>query len=117
EGVSLPEGAVEMLRNEYHAILLGAMGDPRIPDMRHAADILLGLRFRLDLYANVRPVRLIDERLCPLKNTRLEDINFTVFRENTEGAYVGVGGTFKKGTPDEVAVQEEIHTRKGVERI
>lgn len=117
EGVSLPEGALDMLRNEFEAILMGAMGDPRIPDMRHAADILLGIRFGLDLYANVRPVRLLHEKLCPLKNSGLDTINFTVFRENTEGGYVGVGGVFKEGTPDEVAVQEEIHTHKGVQRI
>ena len=117
DGVTLPEGALEMLRNEFDAIFMGAMGDPRIPDMRHAADILLGIRFGLDLYANVRPVRLLHEKLCPLKDVKLDQINFTVFRENTEGAYVGVGGVFKKGTADEVAVQEEINTRKGVQRI
>ena len=97
--------------------LFGAVGDPRVPDNRHAADILLGLRFGLDLYANVRPVRLLHEKLCPLKGIALEDVNFTVIRENTEGAYVNAGGVFKKGTADEVATQEEIHTRKGVERI
>ena len=117
DGVALPEGALEMLRNEFDAIFMGAMGDPRIPDMRHAADILLGIRFGLDLYANVRPVRPLHERLCPLKEVNLDQINFTVFRENTEGAYAGVGGALKKGTADEVAVQEEIHTRKGVQRI
>jgi 3-isopropylmalate dehydrogenase len=85
--------------------------------MRHAADILLGIRFQLDLYINFRPVKLYDARLCPLKGRSEADIDFTVFRENTEGAYVGVGGNFKKGTVDEVAVQEEIHTHKGVERI
>lgn len=117
DGVSLPAGALEMLRTEFDAILMGAMGDPRVPDMRHAADILLGIRFGLDLYANVRPVRLLHEKLCPLKGARLSDVHFTVLRENTEGAYVGVGGVFKKDTPDEVAVQEEIHTHKGVQRI
>jgi 3-isopropylmalate dehydrogenase len=85
--------------------------------MKHAADILLGIRFRLDLYINFRPVKLYDPRLCPLKDKRPEDVDFVVFRENTEGAYVGIGGNFKRGTADEVAVQEEIHTRKGVERI
>ena len=117
EGVTLPPDALPMLSQEFSAILFGAIGDPRIPDNRHAADILLGMRFGLDLYANVRPVRLLHEKLCPLKNVRLEDVNFTVFRENTEGAYINAGGVFKKGTPDEVATQEEIHTRKGVERI
>jgi len=71
----------------------------------------------MDLYANVRPVRLHDASLCPLKNTTPEDINFTVIRENTEGVYAGMGGNFKFGTPDEVATQEDINTRKGVERV
>lgn len=117
EGVSLPPGALDCFRSEFDAILLGALGDPRVPDMRHAADILLGIRFGLDLYANIRPVRLFDRRLTPLKNTTEADVNFTIFRENTEDLYVGIGGIFKKGTPDEVAVQESISTRKGVERI
>jgi 3-isopropylmalate dehydrogenase len=69
------------------------------------------------MYANVRPVRLFHERLCPLKGVGVEDVNFAVIRENTEGAYVNSGGVFKKGTPDEVANQVEIHTRKGVDRI
>jgi 3-isopropylmalate dehydrogenase len=117
EGISLPAGALAMLRRDFSAILFGAIGDPRVPDNRHAADILLGMRFGLDLYANVRPVRLLHERLCPLKNVRPEDVDFTVVRENTEGAYVNAGGIFKKDTPDEIATQEEVHTRKGVERI
>jgi len=116
-GETLPEGALEELRDAYAAILIGAYGDPRIPDMRHAADILLGIRFGLDLYINLRPVKLYDERLCPLAGRGRDDIDMVIFRENTEGAYVGVGGIFKRGTPDEIAVQEEIHTRKGVERI
>jgi 3-isopropylmalate dehydrogenase len=93
------------------------MGDPRVPDNRHAADILLGLRFSLDLFVNYRPVRLLDEKLCPLKRARREDVDFAVFRENTEGLYVMMGGHFKKGTPDEVATQVDLNTRKGVERI
>src|SRR5436309_13238102 len=117
EGITLPPGAFEMFRKDFDAILFGAIGDPRVPDQRHAAEILLALRFGLDLYANVRPVRVFDERLCPLKGIRVEDVNFTVIRENTEGAYVNSGGVFKKGNPDEVANQVEIHTRKGVGRI
>src|SRR5215510_2296056 len=117
EGIALPPGTFEMLRADFDAILFGAIGDPRVPDQRHAAEILLALRFGLDLYANVRPVRLLHERLCPLKGVRIEDVNFTVIRENTEGAYVNSGGVFKKGAPDEVATQVEIHTRKGVARI
>lgn len=115
-GVSLPDEDVEMLK-AYDAIYIGALGDPRVPDMAHARDILLGLRFKLDLYVNHRPVRVMHERLCPLKDRRAEDVDFVVFRENTEGAYVGMGGIFKKGTADEVAIQEDVNTRKGVERI
>jgi 3-isopropylmalate dehydrogenase len=117
EGVSLPEGAFDMFRREDQAILIGAMGDPRIPSNQHAADILLGIRFGLDLYVNQRPIKLLDAKLCPLKNRREEEINFVVFRENTEGPYIGVGGNFKRGTQDEVAITEDINTRKGVERI
>ncbi len=115
-GETLPDGALEELRS-FDAIFMGAFGDPRVPDMRHAADILLGTRFRLDLYVNHRPVKLLAERLCPLKGRRREDVDFVVFRENTEGLYVGMGGCFKKGTADEVATQVDMNTRKGVERI
>jgi len=116
-GETLPAGALDDFRTSYAAIFIGAYGDPRVPDMKHAADILLGIRFGLDLYINLRPVKLYDARLCPLKGKTEKDIDFVVFRENTEGAYVNVGGNFKKGTPDEIAVQDELHTRKGVERI
>jgi 3-isopropylmalate dehydrogenase len=117
EGVTLPEGALGMLSEEFDAILAGAFGDPRVPSNQHAEDILLGMRRGLDLYINLRPVRLLDERLTPLKGCAVEDVDFVVFRENTEGAYTGMGGFLKRGTPDEVATQEEINTRKGVERI
>ena len=117
EGVTLPAGAVEMLRDEFDAILFGALGDPRVPSNQHAADILLGLRFKLDLYVNARPVELLHDRLTPLRDRTEKDIRLTVFRENTEGLYVGVGGFFKKGTADEIAVQEDVNSRKGVERI
>jgi len=116
-GVTRPEGALDDFRDNYSAILIGAFGDPRVPSNQHAADILLGTRFGLDLYINLRPVKLYDSRLCPLKDRTEKDVDFVVFRENTEGAYVNAGGNFKKGWADEVAVQEEIHTRKGVERI
>jgi 3-isopropylmalate dehydrogenase len=116
-GVTLPPNGYATLRDEYDAIFIGALGDPRIPDMRHARDILLGIRFELDLYVNYRPVRLIDERLCPLKGRTAKDVDFVVFRENTEGLYVSVGGRFKAGTEDEIAIQEEINTYKGVHRI
>ncbi len=117
DGVTLPPGEIDRFRREVDAVLLGALGDPRIPDMRHGREILLALRFELDLFINFRPVRCLDDRLCPLKGKRAQDVDFTVFRENTEGLYVGVGGIFKKGTPDEIAVNEDVNTRKGVERI
>jgi 3-isopropylmalate dehydrogenase len=115
-GETLPDGVLATWSG-FDAIFMGAFGDPRVPDMRHAADILLGTRFRMDLYANVRPVRCLNERLCPLRNYAASDIDFVVFRENTEGAYAGIGGVFKKGTADEVGIQEDVNTRKGVERI
>jgi 3-isopropylmalate dehydrogenase len=117
DGTTLPPDAPEIFWRDYDAILLGAMGDPRVPSNQHGADILLGLRFKLDLYVNLRPCVLFDQRLTPLKNRSVEDINICVIRENTEGLYAGVGGFFKKGTADEVATQEDINTRKGVERI
>jgi 3-isopropylmalate dehydrogenase len=116
-GVTLPPDGLKRLQAEFDAILLGAMGDPRVPDNRHAAEILLGLRFKLDLYVNYRPVRLLHEKLCPLKGVGLKDVDFTVFRENTEGLYVMMGGNFKKGTPDEVATEVDVNTHKGVDRI
>jgi 3-isopropylmalate dehydrogenase len=117
ERVSLPDGAVEMLREDFDAILFGALGDPRVPGNQHAADILLGLRFKLDLYVNARPVELLHQRLTPLHGRTEKDIRMVVFRENTEGLYVGVGGFFKKDTADEIALQEDVNSRKGVERI
>jgi len=117
DGVTLPEGALEMLSAEFDAILAGAFGDPRVPSNRHAEDILLGMRRGLDLYINLRPVRLLHERLTPLRDRAVGDVDFVVFRENTEGAYSGAGGFLKRGTPDEIATQEEFNTRKGVERI
>jgi 3-isopropylmalate dehydrogenase len=117
ERVTLPPDALDMLSNEFDAILAGAFGDPRVPSNKHAEDILLGMRRGLDLYINLRPVRLLDQRLTPLRNKDVKDIDFVVFRENTEGAYCGAGGFLKKGTLDEIATQEELNTRRGVERI
>jgi 3-isopropylmalate dehydrogenase len=116
-GETVPPGAFQDLAANFDAVFMGAFGDPRVPDMKHAAEILLGARFQLDLYVNFRPVRCLDDSLCPLKGFSAGDIDFVVFRENTEGSYVGAGGLFKKGSPDEVAVQEDLSTRKGVERI
>lgn len=115
-GETMPAGGYDLLR-QFDAILVGALGDPRVPDNRHARDILLGTRFELDLFVNHRPVALLDARLCPLKSRTPGDVNFVVFRENTEGLYVGVGGRFKPGTEDEIALQEEVNTWKGVHRI
>ena len=117
EHITLPDGAVEMLRDEFDAILFGALGDPRVPRNQHAADILLGLRFKLDLFVNARPTQLFHQRLTPLKDRIPNDIRLVIFRENTEGIYVGAGGFFKKDTPDEIATQEDINSRKGVQRI
>src|SRR6187401_2407579 len=115
-GETLPAGGYQLLR-EFDAIFVGALGDPRVADNRHARDILLGTRFELDLYVNYRPVKLLADRLSPLKDRGRKDINFVVFRENTEGVYVSIGGRFKAGTDDEVAIQEEINTYKCVHRI
>jgi 3-isopropylmalate dehydrogenase len=116
-GTTIPADGFTMLSNDFDAVLVGAFGDPRVPSNVHAKDILLGMRFRMDLYANVRPVKLLDERVCPLKGVQPSDVDFTVIRENTEGVYVDMGGVFKQGTPDEIAIQEDVNTRKGVERI
>src|SRR5438067_9326397 len=102
-----------MLTRDFDAILAGAFGDPRVPTNVHAKEILLGMRFKMDLYANVRPVRLLDATLCPLKGIEPSGMDFVVVRENTEGVYGDVGGVFKQGTEDEVAIQEDINTRKG----
>jgi 3-isopropylmalate dehydrogenase len=117
DGVTLPQGALEMLTADFSAILAGAFGDPRVPSNKHAEDILLGMRRGLDLYINLRPVRLLNDRLTPLLNRKTNDIDFVVFRENTEGAYCGAGGFLKQGTADEIALQDEVNTRGGVERI
>jgi len=117
DGVTLPAGALEMLTAEFDAILAGAFGDPRVPSNKHAEDILLGMRRGLDLYINLRPVRLLNDHLTPLLNRKTSDIDFVVFRENTEGAYCGAGGFLKHGTADEIALQDEVNTRRGVERI
>jgi len=117
DGITVPPDGFVMLQRDFDAILVGAFGDPRVRTNIHAKEILLGMRFKMDLYANVRPVRLLDAALCPLKGIEPKDIDFVVIRENTEGVYTDAGGVFKQGTPDEIAVQEDINTRKGVERI
>jgi len=114
-GEVLPASAVEELQ-KFDAIFLGAIGHPDVKPGILEKGILLKLRFELDQYINLRPVKLYPGVDCPLKDKRPEDIDFVVVRENTEGLYAGAGGTLKKGTPDEVAIQESINTRKGVER-
>jgi 3-isopropylmalate dehydrogenase len=115
--ITVPPDGFARLARDFDAIFVGAFGDPRVPSNIHAKEILLGMRSKMDLYANVRPVRLMDASLCPLKGIEPKDVDFVVIRENTEGVYGDLGGVFKQGTPDEVAVQEDINTRKGVERI
>jgi 3-isopropylmalate dehydrogenase len=117
DGITVPPDGFAMLARDFDAIFVGAFGDPRVKTNIHAKEILLGMRFKMDLYANVRPVRLLDAALCPLKGIEPKDIDFVVLRENTEGVYTDAGGVFKQGTPDEIATQEDINTRKGVERI
>lgn len=116
EGVTITDEEFRSLSEDHDAALLGALGDPRVPGNEHARDILLGMRFRLDLYVNFRPCALLAPELCPLK-TVPAGLELEIFRENTEGCYTGMGGRFKAGTPDEVAIEEDVNTYKGVERI
>jgi len=117
DGATFPEEDQATIRDNCDAVLLGALGDPRVADLGYARDILFGLRFGLDLYCNLRPIQCLDDRLMPLRDRVAADCDVVVFRENTEGSYVGMGGVFKPGTPDEVAIGEDVNTRKGVERI
>jgi len=113
-GEIIPEPVFEELR-EASAIYFGAVGDPRVTNPHYAAGLLLRLRFELDLWVNLRPSRLLAPGMTPLKDA--PSIDLVVVRENTEGAYVGIGGQFKRDTMDEIAIQEDVNTRKGVERI
>jgi 3-isopropylmalate dehydrogenase len=99
------------------AILFGAIGDPRVPDVGYAAQVLLRMRFELDLYVNLRPARLYDDRLSPLRAPERRPIDLLIVRENTEGLYVGMGGRFRRGTEHEVAIQEDLNTYHGVSRV
>jgi len=114
-GETLPVGAIDELK-KFDAIYLGAIGHPDVKPGILEKGILLALRFSLDQYINLRPVKLYPGVWTPLKDKGPEDIDFVVVRENTEGLYTGSGGTLKKGTPDEVAIQTSVNTRKGVER-
>lgn len=116
EGRGMPEDGCETLRG-FDAVFQGAIGDPRVPGSIVQEQVILGVRFGLDLYANIRPCRLYHADLTPLKSMGAGDVDHVVVRENTEGLFVNVGGFFKRGTKDEVALQEEVHTYKGVERV
>ncbi|MBB6625631.1 3-isopropylmalate dehydrogenase [Clostridium gasigenes] len=116
-GITIDKEVFTEWPNKYTAILFGAIGDKRVKSNKHAKEILLGIRFNMDLYVNYRPIKLLNKKYCPLKQKNEEDIDFVIFRENTEDLYSGSGGTLKKGTDDEVAIENSIHTRKGVERI
>jgi 3-isopropylmalate dehydrogenase len=114
-GETIPDSAMAELR-DMDAIYLGAVGHPEVQAGILEKGLLLRLRFELDQYINLRPIKLYPGVWTPLKDKGPDDIDFVVVRENTEGLYVGIGGFFKKGTKDEVAMQEMINTRKGVER-
>ena len=111
-----PDSVLGELKQQ-DAIYLGAIGDPRVEVGLVERAIIAGIRFGLDLYVNLRPIKLLAEHLCPLKDKKPEDIDMVVVRENTEDLYAGIGGFLKKGTPDEVALQEMVFTRKGCERV
>ncbi len=116
-GIAITDDEFSRLEGEYQAILLGALGDPRVPGNEHARDILLGLRFRLDLYVNYRPCRVLLPAHSPLRAPEGGKMDLHIFRENTEGIYAGMGGTLRAGTRDEVAIEEDVNTWKGVDRI
>jgi len=115
-GEIFPDAAFEEVKG-MDAILLGAIGDPRAPVGLIEYGIIAKMRFELDLYVNLRPIKVFDERLCPLKNKSAEDVDMVFVRENTEDAYVGAHGFTHKGQPNEVATQVLVYTRAGVERV
>lgn len=115
-GETLPEGALDDLR-ELDAIYLGAVGHPAVPPGVLEREILLRIRFELDQYVNLRPVRLYPGVEPPVRGLGPEDVDFVVVRENVEGSYVGAGGVVRRGTPHEVAIEESVNTRRGVERV
>jgi 3-isopropylmalate dehydrogenase len=115
-GETMPDAAFDRIR-QMHAVVFGAIGDPRIEVGKLEFAIIAGMRHKLDLYVNLRPVKLYHENLCPLKGKTPKDIDIVFVRENTEDAYSGVYGHTKKGTEQEIALQEMIYTRRGTERI
>src|SRR5437879_9211691 len=102
DGTTIPADGFAMLERDFEAIFVGALGDPRVPSNIHAKEILLGMRFKMDLYANLRPVKLLDESLCPIKGVKPEHVVFVVVRETTEGASVDAGGGCMPGTTEEM---------------
>ena len=117
EGVAFPLELRSQVQEECDAVLLGAIGDARIPDSAHAREIVLGMRQGFDLFVNQRPVRALADALVPLKHCGAKDVDFVILRENTEGAYTGAGRRSAGGSADEVAVDEDVSTRRGVERL
>ena len=117
DGTTFPDEVRNEIERTCSAVLLGALGDARVPGFEHARDILFGMRMGFDLYANVRPVRALSDGVVPLRGRAARDVDFVVFRENTEGIYAGIGGQLRRGSPDEIAINEDVNTRKGVERI
>ena len=115
-GVAIPNQVWPQLE-AADSILFGAVGDPRVPDSAYLTGVLLRLRFELDLYVNLRPAKLYADRLSPLRREECRPVDLMVVRENTEGLYVGMGGRFKKGTIEEIAIQEDVNTHFGVTRI
>jgi 3-isopropylmalate dehydrogenase len=115
-GETFPDSAQREMR-DHSAVLLGAIGDPRVETGKLERAIIMGLRFGLDLYVNLRPIKLYAEHLCPLKGFKEGMIDMTIVRENTEGAYVGLGGIMKTDTPNEVAICNMVWTRSAVERV
>ena len=116
-GTTFPLELRDEVKRTCAAVLLGAVGDPRVPSGEHAHDILLGMRGAWDLYANVRPIRALTDALVPLRGKAKGDVDMVIFRENTEGQYVGAGSERGRGAPDEIAMSREVHTRRGVERL
>jgi 3-isopropylmalate dehydrogenase len=117
DGTTFPRELRDEVQRTCQAVLLGAVGDPRVPGGEHAHDILLGMRHSFDLYANVRPVRALTDELVPLRGKTKADVDFVIYRENTEGQYVGAGREHGRGTPAEITMSREVHTRRGVERL
>ena len=115
-GELFPDHIIEEVKT-MDSVFLGAIGDPRVEVGLVERAIIAGLRLHLDLFVNLRPIRLLADKFCPLRDKGIEDIDFVVVRENTEDAYAGIGGILRKGAPDEVAIQQMVYTRKGVERI